>query len=88
MAKYSFFNTNSSQAKVPHTLASCSEGDVVSLPTEGINLAIITDDACCRGYIGIADLEDGTIRELPDSTPCRRYIGVLQVDAGLFEDFI
>lgn len=88
MAKYSFFNTNSSQAKVPYTLESCSEGDIVSISTEGIDLALITDAACCRGYIGIVDLEDGTLRELPGSTPCRRYIGTLQVDAGLFEDFI
>lgn len=88
MARYSFFNTNSSQAKVPHTLGSCSEGDIVSLPTEGIDLAIITDEACCHGHIGIVDLEDGTITELSSSTPCRRYIGTLQIDAGLFEDFV
>ncbi len=88
MAKYSFFNTNSSQAKAPYTLINCSEGDIVSLPTEGIDLAIITDENCCHGHIGIVDLEDGTITELHGSTPCRRYIGTLQIDAGLFEDFI
>lgn len=88
MAKYSFFNTNSSQAKVPYTLESCSDGDIISLPTEGIDLAVIIDEDCCRGRICVADLEDGTITELSSSTPCRRYIGTLQVDAGLFEDFI
>jgi hypothetical protein len=88
MAKYSFFNTNSSQAKVPHTLGSCSEGDIISLPTEGIDLAIITNEVCHHGYISIISLDNGAVLELSSSTPCRRYIGILQVDAGLFEDFI
>jgi hypothetical protein len=88
MAKYSFFNINSSQVKVPYTLEACSEGDIVSLPSEGIDLALITDEACCRGNICIADLEDGTLRELSGSTPCRRYTGTLQIDSGFFEDFI
>ena len=88
MAKYNFFNAGSSQARVPHTLESCSEGDIISLPTEGITLAIITNEVCRQGYISIVSLDDGAVLELSSSTPCRRYIGTLQVDAGLFEDFI
>lgn len=88
MARYSFFNTNSSQEKVPYTLESCSKGDIISLPTEGNDLAIIIDEDCCRGHICIASLDDGTIAELSSSTPCRRYTGILQLDAELFEDFI
>ena len=88
MAKYNFFNANSSLAKIPYTLGSCSEGDIISLPTEGNDLAIIINEECGHGRICVASLDDGTLAELSSSTPCRRYIGTLQVDAGLFEDFI
>lgn len=88
MANYSFLNVNPSLERVPCTLGSCSCGDIVLLPTEGNDLAIIIDEDCCRERICIASLDDGTIAEVSISTPCRRYTGTLQFDNKLFEDFI
>ena len=88
MARYSFLNTNSSLTRVPCTLGSCSEGDLVSLPILEIDLAIITDAGCHPGCTGIVSLEEGTIIELSSLTPCRKYTGILQVNTEFFEDFV
>lgn len=87
MARYTFINTDT-KAKVPYTLGNCSEGDIVSIPNEGIDIGIITDDNVGYGYIAVADFEGGTVCEISESTPCRRYTGTLEIDNKLFEDFI
>lgn len=68
-------------------LGHCSYGDLVSIPQEEIVLGIITDDDCDWGCTKVADLNDGSCRELPNTTRCRKYNGTIEIDATLFEDF-
>ena len=69
------------------TLGLCSHGDLVSIPQEEIVLGIITDDDCSWGCTKVADLDDGSCRELLNTTRCRRYNGTIEINATLFEDF-
>ena len=47
MARYEFVNKY--EGKRALKISDCSQGDLVSIPDEGINLGIITDnsDNCC-----------------------------------------
>lgn len=69
------------------TLNGCSYGDLVSIPQEEIVLGIIMDDDCSWGCTKVADLDDGSCRELPNTTRCRKYTGTIEINATLFEDF-
>lgn len=87
MARYEF--TNSYESKRALELSDCSQGDLVSIPDEGINLGMIIDDLSVNfHHCAIIDFDCGELMEVHENTPCRRYIGTLQIDNKLFEDFI
>ena len=87
MAKYEF--TNNYESKRALKLSDCSDGDIVSIPDEGINLGMVTDDSNVGlHYYAVVDFDNGEIAEIHENTPCRRYTGTLQLDNKLFEDFI
>ena len=87
MAKYEF--TNNHESKRALKISDCSQGDLVSIPDEGINLGIITDcSVVAYHYCAVIDFDSGDLMEVQENTPCRRYTGTLQLDNNLFEDFI
>ena len=87
MAKYEFMNKYESKRALK--ISDCSQGDLVSIPDEGINLGIVTDDSdVAYHYCAVIDFDSGDIMEIHENTPCRRYTGTLQLDNKLFEDFI
>ena len=78
MAKYNINSNNISRRTI--TLGDCNNGDIVSIPTENIDVGIISDDY-------VVDLGDGTPYEIPSSTACIRYTGTLEFDRKDFEEF-
>ena len=85
MAKYNINNNHISKRTI--TLGDCSEGDIVSIPTEGIDVGIITDECGAHGYLFVVDLGDGTTYEIQTGTACRLYTGTLEFDRKDFEEF-
>ena len=86
MAKYEFMNKY--EGKRVLTISDCSQGDLVSIPNEGIALGIITDSSNIGyHYCAVIDFDGGDLLEIHESTPCRRYTGTLQLDNKLFEEF-
>lgn len=86
MARYEF--TNEYEGKRPLRISDCSQGDLVSIPEEGINLGIITDSPDVGYYYcAVIDFDGGELMEIHESTPCRKYTGTLQLDNKLFEEF-
>ena len=85
MAKYNISNNHTSKRTM--TLGDCSQGDIVSVPTDGIDVGIITDECGAHGYFFVVDLSDGTTYEIHTGTACRRYTGIVQFDRNDFEEF-
>ena len=85
MAKYNISNNNISKRAI--TISDCSEGDIVSIPTEGIDVGIITDGDCDYNCYPVVDLSDGSIRDIHQCTACRRYTGILEFNRNDFEEF-
>lgn len=86
MAKYEFMNEY--KGKKPLRISDCSQGDLVSIPEEGINLGIITDSSDVGyNYCAVIDFDGGELMEIHESTLCRRYTGTLKLDNKLFEEF-
>ena len=85
MAQYNISNNHISKRTI--TLGDCSEGDIVSIPTENIDVGIITDECGAHGYLFVVDLADGTNYEIQTGTACRRYTGIVQFDRKDFEEF-
>lgn len=86
MAKYEF--TNNCETKRALKISDCSQGDLVSIPDEGINLGMVTDDSDVGfNHCAVIDFDGGDIMEVHENTSCRRYTGILQIDNKLFEDF-
>ena len=86
MAKYNISNNHISKRAI--TLGDCSEGDIVSIPTEEIDVGIITDgDPYVRGELCVVDLSDGCTHLVQIGTACRLYTGTLEFDRKDFEEF-
>ena len=85
MAKYNISNNHTSKRAI--TLGDCSDGDIVSIPTEGIDVGIIIDGCKAHSYVFVVDLSDGTTYEIHTGTACRRYTGTLEFDRNDFEEF-
>ena len=86
MAKYNISNNNPNKRAV--ILGDCNEGDIVSVPTEGIDVGIISDgEPCLRGELCVVDLSDGCTHVIQIGTACRLYKGTLQFDRKDFEEF-
>lgn len=85
MANYNITNNHISKRAI--TIGDCSEGDIVSIPTEGIDVGIITDGDCDYNCYPVVDLADGNIHDIHISTACRRYTGIVQFDRKDFEEF-
>lgn len=87
MAKYEF--TNNYKSKRALKISDCSQGDLVSIPDEDVNLGIITDSSYVSyQYCAVIEFDGGELMEIHENTPCRRYTGTLQLDNKLFEDFV
>ena len=87
MAKYNISNNHNSKRAI--ILGDCNDGDIVSVPTENIEVGIISDeDPHVNGEICVIDLSDGCTHLVQVNTACRRYTGTLQFDRKDFEDFI
>ena len=85
MANVKIINNYSSRRQI--TLGDCSDGDIVSIPTEGIDVGIITDECGTHGYVFVVGLDDGTNYEIQTGTACRLYTGTLEFDKKDFEEF-
>lgn len=86
MAQYKISNNHTSKRAL--TLGDCSEGDIVSIPTEDIEVAIISDgEPYTREEICVVDLSDGRTHIIQIGTACRRYAGILQFDRSDFKEF-
>lgn len=86
MAKYSISNNHTSKRTL--TLGDCSEGDIVSIPTEDIDVGIISDEEPFdREEMCVVDLSDGRTHTIQIGTVCRRYTGILQFNRSDFEEF-
>lgn len=86
MAKYNISNNHTSKRAL--TLGDCNEGDIVSIPTEGIDVGIISDgEPYDRGEMCVVDLSDGRTHIIQIDTACRRYTGILQFNRNDFEEF-
>ena len=85
MAKYKINNNHISKRAM--TLGDCSEGDIVSIPTENIDVGIITDGYGAHGHLTVVSLEDGCTYEIMINTACRLYTGTLEFDRKDFEEF-
>ena len=86
MAQYNISNNHTSKRAI--TLGDCSEGDIVSIPTEDIDVGIISDgEPYARGEMCVVDLSDGCTHIINVGTACRRYAGIVQFDRKDFEEF-
>lgn len=85
MAKFNISNNHTSKRAI--TLGDCSDGDIVSIPTENIVVGIITDECVAHGYVVVVDFEDGVTHEIQTGTACRLYTGTLEFDRKDFEEF-
>jgi hypothetical protein len=86
MAQYNISNNHTSKRAI--TLGDCSEGDIVSIPTEDIEVGIISDgEPYNRGEMCVVDLCDGCTHIIQIGTACRRYTGIVQFDRNDFEEF-
>ena len=85
MAKYNISNNHISKRAI--TLGDCSDGDIVSIPAEDIDVGIISDNYGTHGNVVVVDLGDGTTYEIQAGTACRLYTGILQFDRKDFEEF-
>lgn len=86
MAKYEFINKYENKRALK--ISDCSQGDLVSIPDEGINLGIVIDNSdVSYQYCAVIDFDSGYLVEIHENTPCRKYTGTLQIDNKLFEEF-
>lgn len=85
MANYNISNNHTSKRAI--ILGDCSEGDIVSIPTENIDVGIISDGDGYRGEMCVVDLSDGCTHTIQVGTACRRYTGIIQFDRNDFEEF-
>lgn len=85
MAKFNISNNHTSKRAI--TLGDCSDGDVVSIPTENIVVGIITDECAAPGYVVVVNFEDGSTNEIQTDIICRLYTGTLEFDRSDFEEF-
>lgn len=86
MAKYNISNNHNSKRAI--ILGDCNEGDIVSVPTENIEVGIISDEeSYTAGDVCVVDLSDGCTHLVQVGTACRLYTGTLQFDRKDFEEF-